>query len=183
MPVAQKEKADASYIDYIGNYEKSILDVVEACGGREKANFMLAELREEYEKTNIELKRLKRQFGKDAEKFATEKVKLLAMAQSDVKGIIEKYAPGSADRVRDLVFGTSLAMSAMMVPVTYAVSALSVATSIVSVGHSYKSMGRGTKSAAGGPAFAQQMRGQEAKPPGFTVGGRLPKISRLARKK
>ena len=169
MPVAQKEKADASYIDYIGNYEKSISDVVQACGGREKANSMLAELREEYEKTNIELKRLKRQFGKDAEKFATEKVKLLAMAQADVKGIIEKYAPGSADRVRDLVFGTSLAMSAMMVPVTYAVSALSVATSIVSVGHSYKSMGRGAKSAAGAG--------------GFVGGSRLPKISRLARKK
>lgn len=167
MPAAMKTQKETSYIDYIGNYEKSISDVVEACGGREKANSMLAELREEYEKTNLELKRLKRQFGKNAEHFASEKVKLLAMAQADVKGIIEKYAPQSADRVRDLVFGTSLAMSAMMVPVTYAVSALSVATSIVSVGHSYKKMGRGAKAASSG----------------FTTGARLPKISRLAKKK
>jgi hypothetical protein len=153
-------------VDYIGDYERVIADVVSACGGRQQANMMLAELRAEYEKTNLELKRLKRQFGKDAERFAAEKVKLLAAAQADVKGIIERYAPGSADRVRDLVFGTSLAMSAMMVPVTYAVSALSVATSIVSVGHSYKKMGRGAKAAGE-----------------FTAGTRLPKISRIVKKK
>jgi len=96
-------------------------------GGREKANLMLAELREEYEKANLQLRQLKRRHGKNAEAYASEKVKMLTISQSDVKRIIEKYAPGSADRVQELVFGTSLAMSAMMVPVTYAVSALSVA--------------------------------------------------------
>lgn len=183
MPAAMKTQKDSSYIDYIGNYERVMQDVVSACGGRQQANQMLGELREEYEKTNIELKRLKRQYSKDAEKFAGEKVRLLTTAQEDVSGIIQKYAPQSADRVRELVFGTSLAMSAMLVPVTYAVSALSVATSIVSIGSNYKKMARGGRAAAGGPEFAQQIRGQMAKPSGFTAGSRLPKISRLIRKR
>lgn len=167
MPAALKTQKEPAYVDYIGDYEKVMQDVVAACGGRQQANQMLAELREEYEKTNQDLKRIRRECGKNAERFAGEKVRLLTTAQDEVGRIIGKYAPGSADRVRELVFGTSLAMSAMMVPVTYAVSALSVATNIVSVGSNYKKMARGSGSATGG----------------FTSGSRLPKISRMARKK
>ena len=150
MPVAMKNRA--AYEDYIGNYEKSLENVVEACGGREKANMMLGELREHYEETNRQLRKLKHECGKDAERFASGKVKLLSEAQNEVRRIIEKYAPGSADKVRELVFGTSLAMSAMMVPVTYAVSALNVAASIVSVGSHYKRM-TGGQGRAPGTAF------------------------------
>ena len=165
MPSAMKSQ-DSSYVDYIGNYERAIQDVVNACGGREQANNMLGELREKYEQMNIELKELRRKHSKDPEKFATEKVKLLSNAQGEVTRIIEKHAPGSADRVRELVFGTSLAMSAMFVPVTYAVSALSVATSIVSVGTSYRKM-------AGRPSVHQG---------GFTA-SRVPSIGRPVKKK
>lgn len=150
MPAAMKGGNAANYEDYIGNYERSLENVVEACGGREKANLMLGELRGHYEETNRCIRDAKRRCGKDNERFASEKVKLLTEAQEEVRRIIEKYAPGSADRVRELVFGTSLAMSAMLVPVTYAVSALNVATSIVSVGSHYRRMNSPARPAAAG---------------------------------
>ena len=165
MPSAMKEQ-DSSYVDYIGNYERVIQDVVTACGSREQANRMLGELREKYEQTNVELKRLRRLHSKDAEKFATEKVKLLSNAQNEVTQIIQKHAPGSADRVRELVFGTSLAMSAMLVPVTYAVSALSVATSIVSVGSNFRKTGK-----------------PSAPSSDFTGRSSMPKIGKITKKK
>ena len=181
MPSAMKSQ-DSSYVDYIGNYERVMRDVVVACGGREQANRMLGEMREEYEKMNVELKRLRRQHSKNAEKFATEKVRLLSAAQNDVTQIIQKYAPGSADRVRELVFGTSLAMSAMLVPVTYAVSALSVATSIVSVGSNYRRMVGKPSPPASESAFASQMRRQKAEPSGFT-GRSMAPVSKFMKKK
>lgn len=165
MPSAMKSQ-ESSYVDYIGDYERGIQDVVTACGGREQANRMLGELREKYEQTNVELKRLRRQYSKNPEKFATEKVNLLSNAQKEVTQIIEKHAPQSAGRVRELVFGTSLAMSAMLVPVTYAVSALSVATSIVSIGSNYK-----------------KMAGNSSAPASGFTGKKMPMIGKLVRKK
>ncbi|MCX8174691.1 MAG: hypothetical protein N3E51_00595 [Candidatus Micrarchaeota archaeon] len=135
MPV-EKEFREA-YFDYIGNYEKSINEIISACGSREAANRLLGELNRHYEKTDFELKRIKKEYWKEPEKHAAEKARVLAEARYEVAQIIERHVPHSADHVKELIIGASLAVAALMIPVTYAFSALSAAASVLSIGGSY----------------------------------------------
>ncbi len=123
--------------DYIGMYEKAISDLVHECGSREMANELLDALQKHYEATDKRLKALQKQYWKDPEKHAEEKAKLLAIARQDTAEIIEAHVPHTADHTKELIVGASLAVAALLIPVTYAVSTLAVATTLVSIGSSY----------------------------------------------
>jgi len=135
MPILKN--AEGAAFDYVSAYEKAMRDVVQACGSREAANEMLDELHDHYEKTGVELRRLKRLYGDKPEAHAAKKAALLARARQEVNEIIEKHAPHTGDHVKELILGTSLAATAILLPVSYAVSTLAVATSIVAIGSSY----------------------------------------------
>jgi hypothetical protein len=123
--------------DYIGAYEKAIREVIAACGSREAANRLLNDLHEHYQRTDLELRRIKRVHGGSPEILAAKKEQVLASARHEVGRIIEKHVPHTSDHVKELIIGTSLAVTAIMLPVSYAVSTLAVATGIVSIAGSY----------------------------------------------
>ena len=125
--------------DYVGAYEKAIRDVVKASGSRDAANRMLDDLHDHYEKTGGELKRIKRIYGDRPEAHETKKAALLTDARFEVNQIIERHVPHISDHIKELIIGTSLAATATMLPATYAVSALAVATGIITIGSSYYS--------------------------------------------
>jgi hypothetical protein len=137
MPEMTTVPSQAHAPDYIGMYEKAISDLVHECGSRQRANELLDALQKHYESTDRKLKALQKQYWKDPEKHAEEKAKLLAIARHETAEIIEKHVPHTADHTKELIVGASLAVAALLIPVTYAVSTLAVATTLVSIGSSY----------------------------------------------
>ncbi|MEM2137951.1 MAG: hypothetical protein QW568_02590 [Candidatus Anstonellaceae archaeon] len=137
MPEMKVAPFEAKVPDYIGMYEQSIRDIVRECGSREAANQMLDELEKHYEDTDRKLKQLDRADWKDPERHASEKARAIAIARHEVAQIIDKHVPHTADHMKELIVGASLAAAALLIPASYAVSTLVVATSLVSIGSSY----------------------------------------------
>lgn len=135
--MAGTDSPEKETYDYIGAYEKAIRDVVKASGSRDAANRMLDDLHDHYEKTGVELKRIKRIYGDRPETHETKKAALLTDARFEVNQIIERHVPRITDHVKELIIGTSLAATATMLPATYAISTLAVATGIITIGSSY----------------------------------------------
>lgn len=137
MPEMKQAPFESKAPDYIGMYEQSIRDIVRECGSREAANKMLDELQKHYEATDKKLKQIERENWKDPEKHAVEKARLIAIARHELSAIVDKHVPHTADHTKELIVGASLAAAALLIPATYAVSTLVIATSLVSIGSSY----------------------------------------------
>jgi hypothetical protein len=125
-------KTQSSSSEYLEAYERAMKDVVSSCGPA-SANKMLKEIEDVYMRTDASLKRLRT----DAPEYETQKNILLGKAREEVHSVVEKYAPNTSDHIKELILGTSLAISATLLPVAAAASALLTATSIIAIGSSY----------------------------------------------
>ncbi len=137
MPEMKEAQQQTHAPDYIGIYEKAIKDLVRECGSREAANRMLDDLQKHYETTDRQLKELHKRDWTNPEAHAVEKARLIEIARHEVSTIVEKHVPHTADHVKELIVAASLATIALLLPTTYAVSTLSVATGLISIGSSY----------------------------------------------
>ena len=132
----QTKPAQAVSQDYVDTYEQAIHEVISACGSKQAANKLLDELHAHYEKTDAELKALRRELP-DGQEYNNRKEALLSRANHEVRQIIEKRLPHIGSHVEELIIGTSLAVTAAMMPVAKAAAMLVAATSIVAIGSSY----------------------------------------------
>ncbi|MCX8194577.1 MAG: hypothetical protein N3G22_00500 [Candidatus Micrarchaeota archaeon] len=123
--------------DYLDTYEKALKDVISACGSREAASQMLSEIEGVYEAAGKEIRKLDALYAKNPEMHAAKKAAVLSRRREEVERIIEKYAPHTSGYVKELILATSLATTALMLPLSYALSALAVATGVVAIGSSY----------------------------------------------
>ncbi len=137
MPDMKTAPSRKEVPDYIGMYEKALGDIVKECGSREQANRLLDELQKHYESTDKRLKALDREWWERPEEHAAQKAKLIAAAREEIAGIVDRHVPHISDSMKEMLMGVSLAVAALLIPATYAVSTLVVATSLVSIGGSY----------------------------------------------
>src|SRR3989338_1966204 len=100
---------ESKVFDYIGAYEKAIRDLIAACGSKEAANVMLDELHQHYESTYSRLQQLDRELGEAHPMHPVRKRAILARANGEVHGIIERHVPHTSDNIRELIIGASLA--------------------------------------------------------------------------
>ena len=131
------EEIKEKTFDYIGAYEQAIKEIVKTCGSRESANKMLDDIYKHYERTDAALKKLERECGKDTEKFEMKKVELLEKAKYELNMNVEKHAPQTKERTKEIILGASLAVAAVVMPVVYPASLLLTASSMVAIGSSY----------------------------------------------
>lgn len=123
--------------DYVAAYERAIQDVVAACGSKDNANKMLEELHEYYESTDRKLKIAEKRSGGSGTAAAKEKERVLETAKYDVHRIVEKYVPNASWHLEELIMGSSLAITATLIPAAQAASLLVTATSIAAIVGSY----------------------------------------------
>ncbi|MCX8197691.1 MAG: hypothetical protein N3F07_00640 [Candidatus Micrarchaeota archaeon] len=131
------KKADPIPEDYVKEYEKAIHEVVKACGSQESASKMLDELHRQYEKVGAELKKLEKEHKAGSASYERERRRILERGKYEVHKIIEKHVPHVSWHLEELIIGTSLAVTAAVLPAARAAHALIAATSIIAIGSSY----------------------------------------------
>lgn len=131
----QTKPAQAVSQDYVDTYEQAMHEVISACGSKQAANKLLDELHAHYEKTEDELERLRRELS--GQEYKSRKEALLSRANHEVRQMIEKRLPHTSHHIEELIIGTSLAVTAAMMPAAKAAAMLVAATSIVAIGSSY----------------------------------------------
>lgn len=133
----QKTKSEKMREDYVIDYEKAILEVVKACGSEKDANKMLDELHYQYERTDLQLKKVDQEYEKGGQEYEKAREMILEKGKHEVHQIIEKHVPHVSGHLEELIMGTSLAVTASLLPAAHAASTLIAATSIIAIGSSY----------------------------------------------
>ena len=133
----QKTKSEKMREDYVIDYEKAILEVVKACGSEKDANQMLDELHRQYERTEQALRKVDKSRAAGTEEYERASEKILEKGKHEVHQIIERHVPHVSWHLEELIMGTSLAVTASLLPAARAASTLIAATSIIAIGSSY----------------------------------------------
>ncbi len=131
---AQKQTAD-----YIGMSEQVMRELVSLCGSRGKANELLEEIATHYKHTQSQLSKLDAKYAgrKNALEYSSERNYILSRAKGQLSSIIERYAPHSTDKTKELVVAASFAAVALALPLAAAASLLVTATSLIAIGTGY----------------------------------------------
>jgi len=125
--------------DYIGMSEQVMRELVSLCGSRGRANELLEEIATHYKYTQSQLSKLDSKFAgrKNTPQYSSERNSILSHAKSQLSSIIERYAPHSTDKTKELVVAASFAAVALALPLTAAASLLVTATSLIAIGTGY----------------------------------------------